>query len=262
MPDRTATTSLPSSAIRTRTPRPDRTGVAWRPAFGRAGYFFLALFGGALLAFWPHYLSRLPRGGDWYTHAHALVAVTWCLLLIAQPFLIRARRYDLHRRLGMLSRVVAPVFVVTAVLLAHAHTLSVDNPRFVARAPSVFLGLSATLQFAVAYGLALRFRSTTALHARFMIATGLTMIDPVLVRVLSFYAPPFSHPLLYQVCGYGLCDAVLLLLAWYPAISPRNRWIFLGGVAVFPACHLAWFTVVQGPLWTAFAAWFRSLPLT
>ena len=44
--------------------------------------------------------------------------------------------------------------------------------------------------------------------------------------------------------------------------SGGPRWIFLGGVAVFPACHLAWFTVVQGPLWTAFAAWFRSLPLT
>jgi hypothetical protein len=31
---------------------------------------------------------------------------------------------------------------------------------------------------------------------------------------------------------------------------------------MFPACHLAWFTVVQGPLWVAFTAWFRALPLT
>lgn len=161
-----------------------------------------------------------------------------------------------------MSRVAAPLFVIASLLLAHAHTLDVDNPKFVVRAPSLFLGLSATVQFAVAYALALRFRRTTALHARFMIATGLTMIDPVFVRVLSFYAPPFSHPLLYQVCGYGLCDVVLLLLLWRPALSDRNRRIFLGGVAMFPACHLAWFTVVQGPLWVAFAAWFRALPLT
>ena len=153
------------------------------------------------------------------------------------------------------------LFVVASLLLAHAHTLPVDDPKFVVRAPSLFLGMSATVQFAVAYVLALRFRRTTALHARFMMATGLTMIDPVLVRVLSFYAPPFSQPLLYQVCGYGLCDVVLLLLLWRPALSARNRRIFLGGVAIFPACHLAWFTVVQGPLWVAFTAGFRALPL-
>jgi hypothetical protein len=227
-----------------------------------AGYYFLALFGGAILAFWPHYLSRLPGGGDAYTHIHAVVAVAWCALLIAQPLLIRARRHDLHRRLGTMSRVVAPLFVIAALLLAHYHTLAIDDPRFVSRAPSLFLGLSATVQFAVAYGLALRFRQTAALHARFMIATGLTMIDPVVVRVLSFYAPPFSHPLMYQVFGYGLCDLVLLLLLWRPSLSARNRRIFAAGAAIFPACHLAWFTVVQGPLWAAFTAWFRALPLT
>jgi hypothetical protein len=239
-----------------------RVAVPRAPAFGNSGYYFIALFIGAILAFWPPYLSRLPHGGDPYTHAHAVVAVLWCLLLIGQPLLIRMHRHDLHRRLGTMSRVVAPLFVVTSLLLAHAHTLPIDHPRFVVRAPSVFLGLEATLQFAVAYGLALWFRRPTALHARFMIATGLTMIDPVLVRVLSFYTPPFAHPLLYQVCGYGLCDATLLLLAFRPTLSAHHRRIFGAGVAIFPACHLAWFTVVQGPLWVAFTAWFRSLPLT
>jgi hypothetical protein len=262
MSDITTATTHPSHTLRTGASHPGRAFVTGTPAFGNTGYYFLALFGGAVLAFWPHYLARLPRGGDWYTHAHAVVAVMWCLLLIVQPFVIRARRRDLHRRLGTLSRIVAPVFVVVSLLLAHAHTLAVDDPRFVVRAPSVFLGLSATLQFAVAYILALRFQQTTALHARFMIATGLTMIDPVIVRVLSFYAPPLPHPLLYQVCGYGLCDAVLILLAWRPALSASSRWTFLKGVAAFPACHAAWFTVVQGPQWTAFTAWFRALPLT
>lgn len=54
-----------------------RTPAGRPPAFGNAGYYFLALFGGAILAFWPHYLSRLPSGGDWYTHIHAVVAVAW-----------------------------------------------------------------------------------------------------------------------------------------------------------------------------------------
>jgi hypothetical protein len=94
-----------------------------------------------------------------------------------------------------------------------------------------------------------------------MIATGLTMIDPVFVRVLGYYGPPFSHPLMYQVCGYGLIDLVLALLLWRPAIPPGNRRLFAAGVLIFPAAHLAWFTVVQGPIWIPFAYWFRSLPL-
>ena len=94
-----------------------------------------------------------------------------------------------------------------------------------------------------------------------MIATGLTMLDPVVARLLSFYAPKFSHPLMYQVFGYGLTDLILVVLLWRPALSARDRRIFLAGVLIFPAAHLAWFTVVQGSLWSPFASWFRTLPL-
>ena len=55
---------------------------AW--IFPNVGYFFLALFVGTLFAFWPPYLSHLPNT-DVYAHFHAIVAVIWCGLLIAQP---------------------------------------------------------------------------------------------------------------------------------------------------------------------------------
>lgn len=225
-----------------------------------AGYFFIVLFIGALFAFWPHYLSRLPND-DVHAHLHAALAVTWCALLIMQPFLIRARKNDLHRRLGAFSKLVAPAFVVAAVLLAHHRVAVMPDAKFAADPAGLFLGLAAAVDFAVAYSLGLWFRQTMALHARFMIATGLTMIDPVFVRVLGYYAPPFSHPLMYQVCGYGVTDLMLLLLLWRPAMSARYRRIFLSGVIIFPILHLAWFTVVQGPLWVSFATWFRALPL-
>jgi hypothetical protein len=225
-----------------------------------AGFFFLALFVGALFAFWPPYLSRLPNG-DVYAHFHAVMAVAWCALLVAQPILIRTRRRALHRRLGLLSKAVAPVFVIAALLLAHHRVRIMTDATFGVRAPSLYLGLAGTVLFAVAYLLGLRYRRSQALHARFMIATGLTMIDPVVVRLLSFYTPKFSHPLMYQVWGYGLTDLIILGLVWRPALTPRDSRTFVKGIAVFPLAHLAWFTVVQGPLWVPFAEWFRTLPL-
>ena len=222
--------------------------------------FFALLFAGALAAFWPHYLSRLPNG-DVFAHVHAGLATVWCALLVAQPLLIRARRRDLHRRLGAVSKAVAPVFAVSVILLAHHRVRILDEATFARRTPSLYLGLAAVALFAFAYSAALWFRRRPALHARFMIATGLTMIDPVVVRLLSFYGPKFSHPLLYQVWGYGLTDLLPVVLAWRPALSAADRRVFLAGVAVFVAAHLAWFTVVQGPLWIPVASWFRNLPL-
>ena len=137
-----------------------------------------------------------------------------------------------------------------------------SDGQFAVRAPSLYLGLAAIVLFATSYVLALRYRRIQALHARFMIATGLTMIDPVVVRLLSFYTPKFSHPLMYQVWGYGLTDLCILLLLWRPTMTARDRDTFLKGALIFPVAHLAWFTLVQSPLWTPFAYWFRSLPLS
>lgn len=234
-----------------------RNVTAW--IFPSAGYFFLALFIGALFAFWPPYLSRLPND-DIFAHLHAVTAVLWCALLIAQPLLVRRHR-NWHRFLGHVSKAVAPLFLLAAILLAHHRVRVMDDAKFARQAPSLYLGLVAIALFAVSYALALRYRRTQALHARFMIATGLTMIDPVLVRILSFYAPRFVHPLAYQVWGYGVTDLILVALLWRPVMSAGHRRIYLGGISVFAIGHLAWFTVVQGPLWLPFAYWFRALPL-
>ena len=230
---------------------------AW--IFPNVGYFFLALFVGTLFAFWPPYLSHLPNT-DVNAHFHGIVAVIWCGLLIAPPLLIRTNR-ALHRRLGTFSKAVAPLFIVEGILLAHHRVGIMSKATFAVRAPSLYLGLAATVLFAASYLLALRYSRRQALHARFMIATGLTMIDPVVVRLFSFYTPTFSHPLMYQVWGYGLTDFLLLVLLWRPTMRAQDRGVFLRSALLFPIAHLAWFTIVQGPLWTPFAFWFRSLPL-
>lgn len=70
----------------------------------------------ALIAFWPTYLSRIGASTA-YTHLHAVTAVLWMMMLVAQPAAIRARRLDLHRGLGKISFGLVPLIVLSVVLL-------------------------------------------------------------------------------------------------------------------------------------------------
>ena len=100
--------------------------VASRPInFSSSAPYFGGLWLVALIAFWPTYLSR-PLTADTYTHLHALTATLWMLMLVAQPLAIRTKRLTLHRRLGRSSYALAPVVLMSMVLLAHSKTHGVS----------------------------------------------------------------------------------------------------------------------------------------
>jgi hypothetical protein len=228
--------------------------------FRSAAYSYFGLLILAGFAFWPLYLSRLGTDIDPYTHWHALLATCWCALLIAQPLLIPRHR-KAHRRLGAASYVLAPAFGIASLLLAHARFRAMNEAKFQDEAASLFLPLSAVFLFAVSYALALHYRHTMPLHARFMILTGLPMIDPVLGRILFFYGPSLPNPLLYQAITFGLTDLIVLGLLVWPHIPHRFRTAYGFPAALFPVAHLGWFTLAQSSGWLPFASWFRSLPL-
>jgi hypothetical protein len=100
----------------------------------------------------------------------------------------------MHRLLGALSYWVAPVLLAASLLLAHTRFRSMDDGTFRAEAANLYLPLSAILLFGIAYGCGVLYRRTPAVHARFMICTSFTMIDPVVGRILAFYLPPFPTP--------------------------------------------------------------------
>jgi hypothetical protein len=232
--------------------------------FRNSGYWFAALLVAAGFAFWPRYLSRLglEEPIDGYTHLHAAVATAWCVLLIVQALLIRAGRRALHRRLGAASWVVGPLLVVASILLTHARFRAMSAEEYAGVAKFMYLPLHAAALFAWAWALAMAWRRTTVLHARFMIATALVLVDPIGSRLIEYYGRPFENPLHTQIVTFGLEDLILLALLWKPPMAPRHRRLFAAGAVVFPLIHLGWFTFAQGPAWLRFADWFRALPLT
>ena len=222
--------------------------------------WFAGLLVVAGIAFWPTYLSRLAASNA-YVHLHAVTATLWMALLVAQPLAIRARNLSLHRALGKASYGLAPLVVAAMVLLAHHRLQGLEARPFFEQTYTLYLQLSLAALWALCYGLAVAFRRRTALHARFMVCTGLTLVDPVLIRFVIWANPAVDWN--FQWLTFGITDLVLVAL-----ILLERR--VAGGRSVFPAM-LAVFVLSQAPAvlggwksatWQGFAAWFAAVPLT
>lgn len=225
--------------------------------FPRAGYAFAIFFIAALVAFWPGYLSRLP-GGGFHRHLHALVMTLWFGLLIAQPLLIRSGKRPLHRLLGKSAFVLAPLAIISMILGVHSRMLELKDPL---QAYYAVLPLAIAALFTVAVTLALVYRKRSALHARFMICTGLALIDPVGARLLGYYFPPLPD-WAYQGTTFTLTDLLLLFLIWRERRAPRGRAAFPVMLALAIPLQTSVFVLPHVPAWQSAIQWFRTLPLT
>ena len=221
----------------------------------------LALLALAAMAFWPGYLSKLAIA-DRYTHAHAALGTCWLLLLVAQPLLINATLRSSHRILGRIGLLVGASFFVSGILIAHRSVARMGVDQFAREGRFLYLPLAMAGIFALALLLAVVWRRTPAMHARFMSATALPLIDPLVARLLFFYAPPLPAEALYQAPAFALATGLLVaMLVSLPAIS-RGRPSFLYFSLVVVVVLLGFFVVPHTPTWLAFAAWFRALPMT
>jgi hypothetical protein len=226
-----------------------------------AGPWFASLLLLAMITFWPTYVSLSPAANSLYTHFHAMVATAWVLLLIAQPMLIRAGRLRTHRALGKVSWVLAPVFLIAVVLLAHSRITGLEGSAFEMQSFILYLQISLTCVFALSYGLAMATRRSMVHHARFMVCTGLTLIDPVVIRLLFWIdnTPNWN----YWWLTFGLTDLVLIALIWLERNARGGRGVFPAMLVVFVLAQIpALFGLTGQAWWQGFAHWFAGLPLT
>lgn len=224
------------------------------------GAYHLGLLVLAAVAFWPSYLSRLGAQTG-YVHLHAATATLWLLLLVAQPLAMRTRRRQLHRFLGRVSYGVAAAVVLSIVLLAHSRIRGLDGPAFGFQSYILYLQLSLAALFALSYGLAVATRRTASLHARFMICTGLTLIDPIMIRLLMWAdsTPAWN----YQWATFGITDAILVGFIVLDRHTRRGRWVFPLMLGVFVAAQAPALLGFTGTgAWQTFARWFAGLGLS
>lgn len=156
--------------------------------YPRAPYYFLALLLVALAAFFPSYLSRLGET-DWVRHFHGVVSIAWMLLLVAQGVLASRRRFATHRALGKSAYVLAPLFVLSGLLIIQGMARGANPFQQAFGARLAWVDLLATGFFAAAVALAIRHRRNVQLHARWMATTALLLLPPALGRLAPAVLP-------------------------------------------------------------------------
>lgn len=216
----------------------------------------------ASVAFWPMYLSKNWSTIDRYTHAHAFLGTLWLVILITQPVLI-LRGYRLaHRIAGRTSLFIALGFVLSGVLLTHFRVSRMDEAAFAKEGIYIYLPISVALLFAAACVLGFRWRTSAAVHARFMLSTALLLLDPVFARIMFFYLPRLPSDSLYQGITFTLIAIVMVFLVKsLPPLTPGRNWY--RNYCIGTSATLAlFFTVPYTGAWLAFVNWFRILPLT
>jgi len=217
-----------------------------------AGFLLLAL-----AAFWPSYISK-PLASGGFTHLHAATATLWMLMLIAQSWAIDRRRVALHRALGKSSWLLAPLLVVTVLLVAHERIAGAPAQAYAIQTYILYLQLSLAALFAISYAFAIATRRSVARHSRFMICTALTLVDPIVIRLLFWIdtTPAWN----YQWLTFGLTDLAFLVLIGLERENRAGRGVFPAMLALFAAAQLpALLGLTESAAWQGFARWVAGL---
>jgi len=218
----------------------------------------------ALLAFWPRYLAQLGEQRDIRFHFHAVALGGWCLLLILQAYLIRTNRRDVHRQVGKISYVWAPLVALSIPILAQVGR----TPEDLTGARMVFvLGiLGDTILFTTAYTLAMLNRKKAAIHARYMVCTGIVVSPAIFDRLFSNYLGIEARVgedgiRLAMILALLAAELLLAGLVLWDRKSIGTRRVFALMLGVVVVVHWIPFVIYRTQIAEAIAVGFLSLPL-
>lgn len=153
--------------------------------------FFISVAIVSLAGFFNSYIQFLPevRKFQLAIHLHFAAFVCWFALLIIQPILIRKRKYNLHRKIGKLSYLIAPIILVTILILVRNQVqrellMSKENAAFTG-----LIGLLDAISFSIYFTIAMVNKNNHRWHVAFIIAATLIILNPGMSRLLNQLKP-------------------------------------------------------------------------
>lgn len=208
--------------------------------------FFLTVVVISLAGFFNSYIKHLPETGKFpiLIHIHFIVFLSWFAMLIAQPILIRQKKYGPHRKIGRLSYFLAPVLVITILWVVKNQTIRKMEASESDAAVTMLIGLLDAVTFSTYYIIAMINKRNLRWHVAFLIAASLIILNPGMSRLLNQIQP-----------GSGLLAAVLFpfvvaaLIILYEKIKLK-RPVLKSPYFLFFCC------------WTAEMVLFMALPYT
>lgn len=231
--------------------------------FRNAYWFVLALLALTFVAFWPGYFSKLSTHSQAH-HWHAAGAVLWTLLAIVQSWTVHNDHLALHRKTGLAVFALFPLFLVGGMWVIHVEAAALagalGSPTAMADpdtsqiAQFGFFDPFANIGFAALFWGGLKYRHKVQLHARYMLATLLFVISPIVFRLLSRYVPGFSSDTPETAWRFSLAMGGGNLIAFAIALylysrAPKHGRPFLLAVYLIAAQELTYETLGRMPDW-------------
>ncbi|HKI47180.1 MAG TPA: hypothetical protein VKA08_17750 [Balneolales bacterium] len=189
-----------------------------KDAIYRRAYIWIALiFVFIGVGFFPSYFSRLSKT-DLAHHIHAIIGLSWMVLVLGQTYLIGHGDVHGHRKAGILSFILAPSLVITGIYMTQLNLA--DGPLGLGdgRLGLAYENVGLLLYFSLFVILAFVYRHDFRRHQRFMVCTAFVAIPPAVARIPVFYLPRGMVPV-WQADRLSLVlivviTAVLLVNDW------------------------------------------------
>ena len=220
-----------------------------------AHWYLLALFPLAGLAFWQGYLSQI-RTASFEFHAHGVTATLWLLLLIAQSWTIHHGHRQAHRAVGTASLTLFPLFLAagTGIFIGMARRFVDGTSPFHSMYAARLAWLDVVAVAGVAYFFyeGLRQRRKVHPHSRYMLATAIFLLPPILGR-LSPILPPLAiaGPQDFWKLEYGfqLANGITAAIAFALGVGSgkHGRPFYIAGVLTVIGALL--FQTIGGMAW-------------
>lgn len=222
-------------------------------------FLAVALIGFARSFYFRSYFGFPELPTHLYVHGAALTA--WFVLAFTQPWLIKFRRTDVHRKLGYLGLSIAVFVVASGVWTLFMRDVS-EIDDFPTRAAG---NLASLLMFSICFTLGVIYRRKPAVHKRLMLIASLPLLAPALdrfVRIPVFY--DFFGPLLSwfpaptEIAFATLTFLMLLLSVVINDLISERRVLpgtYWGLISILIITPFATFAIINSGAWVAFVHW-------
>ncbi|KYP13759.1 hypothetical protein [Flavihumibacter sp. CACIAM 22H1] len=230
--------------------------------FDKAGYYFTGLFLLAFLGFWKSYFSGFFNGTGshhFYFHFHAVMMLTWLVLLIVQPLLIRYKKIKLHRAIGRFSYVVMPLLLISVLLVLNSGLKAI--PQNEISFSTVIFPIRDFFLLIIAFTIAILYRHKIQIHARAMIITGIIFIEPALFRFLGKVVFEGMDPWGFFT-GIFLILGLLMGLLFIERKQSSGRWLFPSLLVVDILVYALVVAQTDLSFMDPLIRWFARQPLT
>ena len=241
------------------------------------GYWFLLWIVLVFAGFYTTYFTKLFDNHPPIIHIHFILMMLWIAMLIAQPFLIKFKKRSTHRLLGKISYVLVPLVLASSFLmirLSYYRVISnatesapqtlnqLTNLQVLQQAADLqAIAFFYILWFFIFYSLAVINRRRSQVHARYMVATALTLMGATVDRIMFFVFNMEFLPggISSMWVAFIIIDIVLAFLLFndYKNNRPtKTLWICL---LIYIPGQILHFAVMGHDWWREFMA-FLMLP--